>query len=180
MVLRPRWLGRLARAWAVAGGLLLCALALMTVASVLGRLIARAWPDGPFGPIPGDFELLALGVGIAVFSFLPWCHWQGGNVAVDLVARHLPARLLAATARLGEALFAGLVGLILMQLVAGAADLARYGETTMILRLPVWWAYGPAIASAGLWLLVILARLVALPAAGAVADPRADRPVGGL
>ena len=89
---------------------------------------------------------------------------QGGNVAVDLVARGLPRRLLAVVARAGEALFALLVAVILVQLTAGAIDLARFGETTMVLQLPVWWAYGPAIASTLLWLLVILARLFAKPA----------------
>ena len=146
---------------------MLCAIALATVASILGRLAGRAWTDGPFGPIPGDFELVELGVGIAIFSFLPWCHWQGGNVSVDLIARHLPRRFVAAAARLAEALFALLVAAILVQLCAGAVDLARFGETTMVLRLPVWWAYGPAIASSGLWLLVIVARLAARPGVGA-------------
>lgn len=160
---RPAWLGRLARAWAVAGGLVLCALALMTAASILGREAARLWPQSGLGPVPGEFELMELGVGIAVFSFLPWCHWRGGNVAVDLVARRLPARLVGLAGRLGEVLFAALVGVIGVQLCAAAADLARYGETTMVLALPVWWAYLPAIASAILWLLVILARLVARP-----------------
>ncbi len=169
---RPRWLGRLVRAWAVAGGLLLCAIALMTLASVVGRLAGRLWPGGPLGPIPGDFELVELGVGIAVFSFLPWCHWRGGNVSVDLVARFLPARLIAVVARVAEALFAVLVGVIAVQLVAGALDLARFGETTMVLRLPVWWAYGPAIVSAVLWLLVVLARLFDAAARTAPAEPR--------
>ena len=161
---RPAWLGRLAWGWAVAGGGLLCLLALMTTLSIVGRVLGGLWPGGPFGPLPGDYEVLELGVGIAVFSVLPWCHWRGGNVAVDLVARVLPPALVGAAGRLGEALFAVLVGLIAVQLAAGAADLSGFGETSMVLRLPVAWAYWPAIASSLLWLAVILARLLTVPA----------------
>jgi len=64
-----RWL-------AVFGGLMLFAMALLTAASVVGRAL--------FGkPIPGDFELVGIGTGIAVFAILPWCQITRGNVLVD-------------------------------------------------------------------------------------------------
>ena len=46
--------------------LVLIALILLTVVSVVGRALFSA-------PIPGDFELVEIGMAVAVFAFLPYC-----------------------------------------------------------------------------------------------------------
>ncbi len=56
---------RLSRWTAVVGGVVLVALMLMVVASVAGRALIGVG----LAPVPGDFELVEVGVGIAVFFF---------------------------------------------------------------------------------------------------------------
>ena len=43
-------------------------------------------------PVPGDFELVAIGTGLAVFAFLPWCQMTRGNVLVDFFMSAAPVR----------------------------------------------------------------------------------------
>ena len=80
---------RLARAFAMAGGMLLIAVTVMTVASIIGRHF--------FGtPIAGDYELTELFCGIAVFAFFPYCHAMNANVVVDFFTSRLSPRYRAA------------------------------------------------------------------------------------
>ena len=78
-------LERLARWVAIAGGMLLIGVVLMTVISVLGRYLFNA-------PIPGDYELTELACGIAVFAFFPYCHARNGNIVVEFFTGGLPTR----------------------------------------------------------------------------------------
>ena len=77
---------RLSRWTAVVGGTVLVALMLIVVASVAGWALTGLGP----GPVLGDFQLVEVGVGIAVFFFLPWCYLSGGHAKVDLLYLHTP------------------------------------------------------------------------------------------
>ena len=57
-------LARLSRGFALAGGVLLIGVMVMTVVSVFGRYLLNA-------PIPGDYEITELACGVAVFAFSP-------------------------------------------------------------------------------------------------------------
>ena len=57
-------LDRLSRGFALAGGVLLIGVMVMTVISVFGRYLLNA-------PIPGDYEITELACGVAVFAFSP-------------------------------------------------------------------------------------------------------------
>ncbi len=119
---------------ALFGGSVLVALALMVCASIALRATG-------FSPIQGDFELLQVGLAIAVGGFLPWCHLKGGNIYIDFVT----ARASTRTQHRLEA-FAGVLVAIMMALVswrAGAGALAAKasGEVTMIRGFPLWISY---------------------------------------
>ena len=154
----------LSRLAAYAGGILLAGLALMTVASIVGRRLSGLG----LGPITGDYELVAHGVALAVFAFLPWCQVERGHVSVDLVADALPARAKAALGLVADALVAAAALVILVQLWAGfgekfphGSDAARgtlgmgprpfFPETTYELEIPVWIPYGAAVVLAALF-----------------------------
>jgi TRAP-type C4-dicarboxylate transport system permease small subunit len=129
-----RPIGILCAASALFGGIVLVALALMVCASIALRATG-------FTPIQGDFELLQVGLAIAVGGFLPWCHLKGGNMFVDFVT----ARASHRTQRRLDA-FAGILVAIMMALVAwraGAGALAAKasGEVTMIRGFPLWISY---------------------------------------
>ena len=143
---------RLARLVALVGGLLLVALALMSVVSIIGRAFTRVG----LGPVPGDFELIEAGGAVAVFAFLPWCQLRGGHVTVDLFATYLPRRLWAALAVMGNIAMSIVAAIIAWQLWLGFRDKLAYGETSMILEMPIWWGYAAGVVGAFLFVVTCL------------------------
>ena len=137
--------------WALAGGVVLLAVALMTTWSAFS-----GWVFGK--PLPGDFELTEILVAVAVFAFLPYCQQTDANVTADLFTARAGPRALAAF-RLFGGLLALVVSLVLAwRTWAGLLDYRKYVETTAILKIPIWWAYVPALAS--LALLVLACAIV--------------------
>lgn len=153
-------------AWimAVLGGLVLSVLIVMTCLSVLGRAIGTAlysdvlgvwlpeftsWArQTGIGAIQGDFELVEAGMAFCIFAFLPFCQITGGHAAVDIVANALPMPANRTLVFLGELLFAITLVVIAVQLEAGFERKLRSGQTTQLLQMPIWWAYGASLIGA--------------------------------
>lgn len=131
-----------ARGLAVAGGFVLAAITVVTTFSIVGRAVASA-------PIPGDFELVEMGTALAVFAFLPYCQLVRGNVAVDFFTSRAPARVKALLDLAANLVFTLIAGLLTWRLALGGAELRAYAETTMVLRVPVWWGFVPAVLCLG-------------------------------
>jgi TRAP-type C4-dicarboxylate transport system permease small subunit len=134
-----RALHRAATGVALLGGLVLFALTLLTVISVVGRALFSA-------PIPGDFELVELGMAVAIFSFLPYCQIVRGNVIVDLFTTKASPRTKALLDGAGNLLFTAIAALLTWRVALGGLEIRSYRETTMVLQVPVWWGYVPAVA----------------------------------
>ena len=136
-------LERLARVVAIAGGMLLIGVVLMTLISVLGRYLFNA-------PIPGDYELTELACGIAVFAFFPYCHARQGNVVVEFFTSGLRPRHKTALGTVHDIVFVLVAGLITWRLFVGGIHKLEDGETTLFLGIPIHWAYFSALLGAGL------------------------------
>ncbi len=147
-----RFIGALARALAIAGGIVLVALAVMSVVSIVGRAFTRMG----LGPVPGDFELVEAGCAVAIFAFLPWCQFRQGNVTVDMLASYLPARFWASLAVIGNIAMSIISLIVTWQLWLGFRDKLGYGETSMILQMPVWWGYAAGVIGAVVFVLTCL------------------------
>lgn len=130
----PGWLVALCRWFAVIGGAVLMAMMLMTVTSVTRRTLLGA-------PIPGDFEMVELGSAIAVFCFLPWCQITGGNVLVDFFTMKAGPRTNHLLEALGDLVYLAIGALLFWRMIPGAMEFRAYGEQTMVLRIPIWWAF---------------------------------------
>ena len=131
---------RLVEWWAIAGGLVLLGIALMTTWSAATSLL--------FGkPLPGDFELTEILVAVAVFAFLPYCQMTDANVTADLFTANAGARVVAAFRLLASVLGLAIATLLAWRTWAGLLDYRKYVETTAILKIPIWWAYVPALVS---------------------------------
>ena len=152
-----RLIQRMAQVLAIAGGCVLLAMVLLTVVSVTGRSLVGL--DIGLGPIPGAFELVELGSAFAVFSFLPWCQLKRGHVAVDLFVKMLGERASVVAELVGDILICGAAAVIAWRLWLGMLDKMRYGDTTYILELPLWWGY--AAAQVGALVFVAAAALTA-------------------
>ncbi len=148
------WIYRLANWTAIFGGIVLVAVTLMVVASVAGRALIGLG----LGPVPGDFELVEVGIGVAIFYFLPWCYLRGGHATVDLLYMHMPKAFQKGIDLLSDVAML-LVWLVLTwKLWEGLLEKKEYMETTFILQMPVWWAYALCFVGAVIGCLAYAAK----------------------
>ena len=125
----------LAAALAFAGGAALLAVALLTTVSVLKRWLTSQ-------PIPGDFELVSLGAGLAVMGFLAYGTLMRTNILVDSFTSWLPRRVTGVVDAFWMLVWCGVAAVLAERLLLGARETLRSGTTTMVLGLPTWWAIG--------------------------------------
>lgn len=129
-----RALHAISRWLAIAGGLMIFAMALLTAASVSGRAL--------FGrPIPGDFELVGIGTGLAVFAILPWCQITRGNVVVDFFMSGASPRAKAVCDVIGAGLYFFIASILAWRLALGGIDMYQQGERSMTIGLPRWMTF---------------------------------------
>lgn len=127
-------LERLAKLCAVAAGVLLTAITLMTCVSLIGRN-TTGWT------IVGDFELSAAAAGAAVALFLPWCQMRRGNIIVDFFTSKASDATNAALDRLGALLFAVVMALMTWRTVIGGLNAWNSKSGTMMIGFPEWIIY---------------------------------------
>jgi len=155
---------RLARFFAVLGGLVLTFLIVMTCLSIAGRSINSvlnsdylqgAVPDIAnallaigFGPINGDFELVEAGLAFAIFAFIPLCQLEGAHASVDIFTSRLTAGINQKLQLIIDIAFAAALVLIAVKLFEGTHSKRNSGETTLLLQYPIWWAYGLSLIGA--------------------------------
>lgn len=135
---------RFAAVLAILGGLALVAVMLSTVASVTGRALI---PLG-LSPIRGDFELVELGTGFAVFAFLPWVQINRQHASVEILTMHMSARTNRIIDLVADILMAMIAVLLAWKHWQGTLDKLAYGETTFIIQYPIWWAYASGLVGA--------------------------------
>jgi len=139
-----RLMRSLAAFLAILGGVALIAVILATVASVSGR--ALLWIG--LGPIRGDFELVELGTGFAVFAFLPWVQINRQHASVEILTMHMGDTANRLIDMAADLLMLSIAVLLTWKHWAGTLDKIAYGETTFIIQYPIWWAYASGLAGA--------------------------------
>jgi TRAP-type C4-dicarboxylate transport system permease small subunit len=131
---------RVIELWALAGGMVLLGIALMSTWSATSGFVFRR-------PLAGDFELVEMFVAISVFMFLPYCQVTHANVTADIFTANARPRTVAALRLFSAVLALAFSGLLLWRMYAGLLDYREYVETTTILRIPIWYAYVPILIS---------------------------------
>src|SRR6188768_417426 len=111
------------RYWALAGGVILLALVVITAASAVSNLVIGK-------PFTGEYELAKHLVGIAIFTFLPYCQLAGANVTVDIFTEGMGTRAKSAMAVVSSLIAAVFALVLLRQMSLGFGDYWRYGEVT--------------------------------------------------
>ncbi len=149
-----RLLRRICLLFAVLGGIAACVVAALTVTSIVMRaLLSR--------PIQGDVELTQFGIALAISLCLPWAQLHGANIIVDFFTQRLPEAANRRLDAVGALLLAAMCALLSWRTSVGALSVREAGETSMILDLPMWWAYAslaPGLALSALVALVQAAR----------------------
>jgi TRAP-type C4-dicarboxylate transport system permease small subunit len=137
----------LARAMAALGGTALVVILVLVCLSVTGRAIG-------LGPVRGDFEWVEMGVGFAIFAFLPWAQINGAHARVDLFASFFGKRLNHLLDVFADVLMAVVASGLAWRLWLGLLDKHRYGETTFIVQFPLWIGYAAGMLGAVLFAVV--------------------------
>jgi TRAP-type C4-dicarboxylate transport system permease small subunit len=158
-----RVLYAIAKWLAVFGGIILCGMALLTAASVTGRSLFN-------NPISGDFELVAIGTGLAVFAFLPWCQLTRGNVLVDFFMSAAPPRAQIFTDVAGGLVYLAIAILLTCRMIFGGLDMYNYNELSMTINFPRWTTFPPSI-----FLMSFLVLVIAYTICRSVAEFRVGR-----
>ena len=182
---------RLARGFAILGGIALSALIVLTCLSIAGRSInsvlhgdlfqsfapslANALLATGVGPINGDFELVEAGMAFTIFAFLPLCQLNGAHASVDIFTAKLPLRINRLLRMLIEIIFAAVLIVIAVKLFSGMESKRGSGQTTLLLQFPVWWGYllsvPGAIAAAFVSIHVAISRLLEVATGRVVLPP---------
>lgn len=147
------WLLRLSTVSAALGGVVVLSVATIVTASVVMRNIGLRG-------VSGDFELVQMSCVFAAGLFLPLCQLNKGHVMVDLFTNWLPRPVIALIDRFWTLVFAVAWCLLSFYTVEGMQEIRDYGDRTMLLQLPVWWSFIPAIAGAGLSGFIALVQAV--------------------
>ncbi len=158
-----RALFKVTRIFALLGGLVLFAMGVLTAVSVTGRSFFNL-------PVTGDFELIAIGTGVAVFAFLPYCHLMRENVIVDFFLSGAPFRLRAFFDTVGNTLYAVIITLLTWRTGLGGIDLYHDDQMTMVLEIPRWWTFPAAILC-----LVLLLAVCVYTVVRSINETRANR-----
>lgn len=146
-----RLIEALAKLCAIAAGLLLTVITLMTCVSLLGRNTIGA-------TIVGDFELSAAAAGAAVALFLPWCQLRRGNIIVDFFTTRASDRTNERLDRLGALLYALVLALMTWRTFLGGLNAWRTQSGTMMIGLPEWIVYAAMVPALALCVVVGLAQ----------------------
>ncbi len=149
---------------AVFGGLIVLIVMALTVASVVGRTALDR-------PLLGDSEIVEVGIAIALFCSLPYCHIRGANVIVDFFTMKASARTRAMLDLAMNAVFLVCVLVLTWRLAIGGWAVYTGGDNSMFLRIPLWWGYFIGFVVMIVWCLTCLHAVMrfwrAMVAAGA-------------
>ena len=136
---------------AIIGTLFLLIIILITVISILGRLVFSS-------SLLGDYELVEVGCAVAIFSFLPICQLKNGNVKIDFFSSLFPSWVNHFLDALSSVLLMLFAVFFAWRMLLGAVDMYFYNYQTMLLKLPIWVGFLPAVLSFILFALCSLYR----------------------
>lgn len=123
---------------ALLGGALFVIESLMSVASVAGRALLQM-------PVPGDYELVQMMSAMGIAMCLPYCQLRKGHVFVDFFTLWAPAGLKRVLDAVAHLLLAVVSFLLAWRIWDGMLTMREYGETSMVIALPIWWGYVPVV-----------------------------------
>lgn len=132
--------------FAVAGSAIALAVGVMTAVSVVGRAFFKS-------PIQGDIELTQLGIALSISLCIPWCQLRGANIIVDFFTQNISTKKQRLLDAAGSAMLALMCLLLAWRTGVGAMAVREAQESSMIIGLPMWWAYAslaPGLALGGI------------------------------
>ena len=125
---------RLAHAAQTAAGgcaaIALASIMFLMLIDVTGRYLFNA-------PLPGAAEIIELAMGVCVFAALPLVTASNEHIRLDYLSNAARGRVQALTNALVATISTGGMGLLAWRIVDKALSIARYGDTTPFLKIPM-------------------------------------------
>jgi TRAP-type C4-dicarboxylate transport system permease small subunit len=143
-----RLLFSIARILALLGGLLCCAMAAIVTVSVAGRYLLSS-------PIPGDYDIVGILSGCAIFAFLPYCQLVRGNIIVDFFTTKASPRFRTTLDAIGTLIYLAAMVMFAWRLFAGMQEFQHSGEVIAAYNFYRWWTLPFELACAIVLILVI-------------------------
>ena len=140
-----RWL-------AFGGGAVLLVAVAITLISVGGRYALGL-------PVPGDYELIEIICAVAVFLFFPYTHATDGNISAKFFTSGLSDRYQRILDVINDVIFLLIAALLTWRLAHGLEHKFSAGETSILIRIPIWWAFSFAVLSLALLTVVCAVRV---------------------
>jgi TRAP-type C4-dicarboxylate transport system permease small subunit len=137
------------RWWAIAGGVIFCAIVVMSVISIVGRKLFAS-------PVEGDMELLMMLAAVGSAAFLPLCELNDYHIRVDAVTTRLPERARATLDVWAHALLAVCAAALAWRTQLYVYELRDSMEVSPILMVPMW---VPVLLLVPSFVLLVLAAL---------------------
>jgi TRAP-type C4-dicarboxylate transport system permease small subunit len=133
-----RILEKLAQASAIAAGLLMTIITIMTCVSLIGRNTTGT-------TLAGDFELTGVAAGAAIALFMPWCQLRRGNIIVDFFTAKVSDSINAVLDRFGALLLGLVFALLAWRTTIGGLNAYSSHSGTMMLGFPEWVVYAAMV-----------------------------------
>jgi TRAP-type C4-dicarboxylate transport system permease small subunit len=153
-----RLLENLAKLCAIAAGVLLTAITLMTCVSLIGRNTI-GWT------LVGDIEIAGFAAGAAVALFMPWCQLRRSNIIVDFFTAKAAQSTQAALDRVGALMVALVMALMAWRSGVGGVNAWTSQSGSMMLGFPEWIVYCGIVPP------LVLTALIALAQAAGMKSP---------
>jgi TRAP-type C4-dicarboxylate transport system permease small subunit len=158
-----RVLFKLSRALAIFGGFLCCLVAAMVTVSVTGRYLFSA-------PVPGDYDLVGIISGCAVFAFLPFCQLVRGNVVVDFFTTGVSARGKAVLDAIGSLFYLLVAAIFTWRMYFGMLEFRANNEQIAAFAFYRW-----STIPLNLACMIVLIAVIAYTLARDIDDARTGR-----
>jgi len=138
---------------AIIGGLLSCVMAVLVTVSVTGRYLFSR-------PVPGDYDIVGIICGCAIFAFLPYCQLNRGNVVADFFTQSASPRTKAVLDAAGSFLFLAAAIMFTWRLFYGLLEMRQSAEQISAFAFYRWWTIPFDLVCMTVLILVILYTLV--------------------
>jgi len=126
--------------WSLAGGLLFCAIVVMSIISIVGRKLYSA-------PIEGDMELLMMGAAVGSAAFLPLCEMHDHHIKVESLTNGLGVRGRAWLDVIAHGLLTIAAGVIAWRTLLYAFETHENMGVSLLLLVPLWQPVMPLVPS---------------------------------
>jgi TRAP-type C4-dicarboxylate transport system permease small subunit len=154
---------------AIFGGILSCVMAAVVTVSVTGRYLLSA-------PIPGDYDIVGILCGCAIFAFLPYCQLNRGNVLADFFTQRASAQVKAGLDAFGNVLFLAAIIMFTWRTYYGMLEMRQSSEQIAMFSFYRWWTM-PFDLFCMVVLICAIFYTLLQDVAGARAGQAAERPI---